>query len=77
MVENPGSCTAESVTAVLGLAGEMISTIPDHRTRYAESDLVPLFQDLLRLRALAEGAALALLMEADTRGMHSHCSVTS
>ena len=69
MVEHSGYCAATDVVAIVQAAEQAIARVPDDRARYAEADLVPVLQALLRLRAVAEGAALAMVMEADERGV--------
>lgn len=69
MVKHAVFCAAGDVAAIARTAGETIAQVPEDRGRYADADLAPVLQALLRLRALAEGAALAVLMEADERGV--------
>lgn len=69
MVEHSGFCVAADVVAIADAARDVLGHVPEATTRYAESDLPALLQSLLRLRAAAEGAALAVVVEAAERGV--------
>ncbi len=68
MFEHLGPAAAD-VAAIAAAACSVIAHVPQERARYADDDLPGVVQALLKLRAVAEGAALAVVMEADERGV--------
>lgn len=69
MTKSPGAIGAEHACSVLRSARELASDVATDATRYDDSELTAVLQELLRARAVLEGAALALVTEADERGM--------
>ncbi len=76
MAENPGVPSAEQVASVLAYAGELSAQIDGHVTRYGDSELTDVLQALLRVRATLEGAALSVVIEADSRGVVPQSTAT-
>ncbi|WP_168582671.1 HNH endonuclease signature motif containing protein [Gephyromycinifex aptenodytis] len=56
-------------TAALSRAAQALQDLPDHLPAMFESEIPELFASLMQVRALCEGSAVALLHEADVRGV--------
>ena len=69
MTGHAGPVAAADLAAITDAARSAVTRVPADAVRYAEAELPGLLASLLALRAAAEGAALAVVLEAADRGV--------